>query len=70
MPSPSAIKQRLDRLLIEKGLAPTLEKAQALILAGQIEVNGQKADKPGTMLGHGVSVLVKGTACPLSAVVA
>ena len=38
---------RLDRLVQERGLAPTREKAQALILAGQILVNGQKVEKPG-----------------------
>jgi 23S rRNA (cytidine1920-2'-O)/16S rRNA (cytidine1409-2'-O)-methyltransferase len=38
---------RLDLLLVERGLAPSREKAQALIMAGQVLVNQQKADKPG-----------------------
>ena len=38
---------RLDKLVVERGLAPTREKAQALILAGQIQVNGQPAEKAG-----------------------
>jgi 23S rRNA (cytidine1920-2'-O)/16S rRNA (cytidine1409-2'-O)-methyltransferase len=38
---------RLDQLLVERGLAPSREKAQALILAGQVLLNGQRADKPG-----------------------
>lgn len=38
---------RLDKLVVARGLAPTREKAQALILAGQIEVNGQPATKAG-----------------------
>jgi len=58
------MKQRLDRLLLDQGLTPTLEKGRALILAGQVEVNGQKADKPGTMFDQGVGISVKGAACP------
>ncbi len=38
---------RLDKLVVERGLAATREKAQALILAGQIHVNGQPATKAG-----------------------
>lgn len=40
-------KQRLDVLVVERGLAESRDKAQALILAGQIVVNGQKNSKPG-----------------------
>lgn len=38
---------RVDRLLFDRGLAPSREKAQALVLAGQVLVNQQKVDKPG-----------------------
>ena len=38
---------RLDQLLVARGLAPSREKAQALILAGQVLLNGQRADKAG-----------------------
>jgi len=38
---------RLDKLVVERGLAASREKAQALILAGQIQVNGQAATKAG-----------------------
>ena len=41
------MKPRLDRLLVERGLAPTREKAQALIMAGEVLVDGRKAAKPG-----------------------
>jgi len=40
-------RHRLDLLVVERGLAGSREKAQALILAGQVLVNGQKADKAG-----------------------
>jgi len=41
------MKTRLDRLLVERGLAETREKAQALIMAGEVFVEGQRAAKPG-----------------------
>jgi 23S rRNA (cytidine1920-2'-O)/16S rRNA (cytidine1409-2'-O)-methyltransferase len=40
-------KLRLDQLLVERGLADSREKARALILAGQVQVDGQRSDKPG-----------------------
>jgi len=38
---------RIDQLLVSRGLVESREKAQALILAGYVLINGQKADKPG-----------------------
>lgn len=40
-------KQRLDVALVERGLVPSREKAQALVLAGEVFIGGQKASKPG-----------------------
>ena len=42
------LKTRLDILLVERGLAPSREKARACIMAGTVYVNGQKEDKAGT----------------------
>lgn len=41
------MKIRIDQLMVERGLAESREKAQALILAGEVLLDGQKADKPG-----------------------
>ena len=42
-------KKRLDVLLVDLGLAESREKAKAVIMAGQVYVDNQKADKPGTV---------------------
>lgn len=41
------MKVRIDKLLVERKLAPSREKAQALVLAGRVLVNGQKVEKAG-----------------------
>ncbi len=47
---PKIEKTRLDVLLVERGLAPSRERAQAMLLAGNVRVNGKPMDKPGTRL--------------------
>ena len=58
------IKKRLDVLLTEQGYADTRSKAQAIIMAGQVYVDGQKADKPGVSYEETVQLEVRGAACP------
>lgn len=52
------MKRRIDLLLIDRGLAPTRQKAQAMILAGQVLVNQQRADKPGQPVPEDAAVRV------------
>ena len=58
------IKKRLDVLLTEQGYADTRTKAQAIIMSGQVYVNGQKADKPGVSYEETVELEVRGVSCP------
>jgi 23S rRNA (cytidine1920-2'-O)/16S rRNA (cytidine1409-2'-O)-methyltransferase len=53
-------KTRLDVLLVERGLAPSRERAQALLLAGQVRVNGERMDKPGTKVPADAQVEIVG----------
>jgi 23S rRNA (cytidine1920-2'-O)/16S rRNA (cytidine1409-2'-O)-methyltransferase len=57
-------KQRLDRLLVELGLAPSREKAQALIMAGQVVVGDHAADKAGQQVAADVEIRIKGEVLP------
>jgi len=54
-------KERIDKLLVKKGLVPTREKAQALIMAGQVFVNGQKVSKAGEKFPEDAKIEVKAT---------
>lgn len=55
------MKKRLDVLLVERGGAPSREKARALIMAGNVYVNGQREDKAGTMFSEdGLRLEVRG----------
>ena len=58
------VKKRLDVLLTERMYADTRSKAQAIIMSGQVYVNGQKADKPGVSYEETVDIEVRGAVCP------
>ena len=58
------IKKRLDVLLVERLYADTRSKAQAIIMSGNVYVNGQKADKAGTSFEETVDIEVRGAVCP------
>ena len=62
-------KLRLDKLLVERGMVPSRERAQAMILAGRVLVNGQKLEKSGAsvdadadvrLLGHDLKYVSRG----------
>ena len=56
------MKERLDVLLVRQRLAASREKAKAVIMAGQVYVDGQKEDKAGTMFPAEASIEVRGAA--------
>ena len=58
------IKKRLDVLLVEQGYADSRAKAQAIIMSGQVYVDGQKADKPGMSFDETLPLEVRGATCP------
>ena len=58
------MKIRLDQLILLRGLAPTLEKAQALIAAGQVLVNDQPADQVGSLFAENSEIRLKGKTSP------
>jgi 23S rRNA (cytidine1920-2'-O)/16S rRNA (cytidine1409-2'-O)-methyltransferase len=55
-----SLKTRLDKLLVERGLTPSRERAQALILAGKVLVNQQKIDKAGATVDSDAAVRLLG----------
>jgi 23S rRNA (cytidine1920-2'-O)/16S rRNA (cytidine1409-2'-O)-methyltransferase len=54
------VKLRLDQLLVRRGLVESRERAQALIMAGQVDLDGRAAVKPGTMVSEHAAVTVTG----------
>jgi len=58
------IKKRLDILLEEKGLAKSCTQAQALILAGRVEIRGRTDLKPGSLIPETAPVIVLSNPCP------
>ncbi|OGP92395.1 MAG: hemolysin [Deltaproteobacteria bacterium RBG_16_47_11] len=53
-------KERLDKLLVEKGVVQSRERARALILAGRVAVEGQRVDKPGTQIAMEAQLQLRG----------
>ena len=58
------MKERLDVLLVKRNLAPSREKAKAVIMAGSVYVDGQKEDKAGSMFPETASITVRGHELP------
>ena len=58
-PSRSQNKQRLDTLLVERGLAESRERAKRLILAGEVVVSGSAQAKPGLLIPTETEIVVK-----------
>ncbi|MFA9375417.1 MAG: TlyA family RNA methyltransferase [Lachnotalea sp.] len=56
------MKERLDVLLFSRGLANSREKAKAIIMSGNVFINGNREDKAGSMFDDKVEILVKGHA--------
>jgi 23S rRNA (cytidine1920-2'-O)/16S rRNA (cytidine1409-2'-O)-methyltransferase len=59
---PKSEKKRLDVLVVERGLADSREKAQAMILAGEVRVNGARGDKAGAQVSIDAQLEISGNA--------
>ncbi|MBA3542139.1 MAG: TlyA family RNA methyltransferase [Deltaproteobacteria bacterium] len=57
-------RERLDKLLVDRGLAATRERATALVMSGAVSVAGQPAAKPGTLVDIDVEITLKAEAHP------
>jgi 23S rRNA (cytidine1920-2'-O)/16S rRNA (cytidine1409-2'-O)-methyltransferase len=55
---------RIDKLLVERGLVPSRERAQALVLAGAVYCGTEPVRKPGTLLPEDADLELRGTDCP------
>ena len=58
--NPISMKERLDILLVNKNLVSSRQKAKAIIMAGNVLVNGQKETKAGTLFDENVDIQIKG----------
>ena len=56
--TPKSARKRLDALLVERGLADSLPKARAMILAGEVRVEGERVDKAGTSLAQSAQLTI------------
>jgi 23S rRNA (cytidine1920-2'-O)/16S rRNA (cytidine1409-2'-O)-methyltransferase len=55
-------KERIDKLMVERGLVESRARAQAMVLAGQVLVGDQRIDKPGQMVPTDAQIRIKGEA--------
>lgn len=62
--NPTSARQRLDQRLLEEKLVESRERARGLILAGQVRVDGQRVDKPGTLVPSAAAVTIVGPKHP------
>jgi 23S rRNA (cytidine1920-2'-O)/16S rRNA (cytidine1409-2'-O)-methyltransferase len=60
----SPVKLRLDKLIVERGLVPSRERAQALILAGRVLVDDQKIEKAGASVADDAPIRILGDDLP------
>ncbi|MDO4473469.1 MAG: TlyA family RNA methyltransferase [Eubacteriales bacterium] len=58
------MKERLDVLLVKRNLAESREKAKAIIMSGNVFVEGQREDKAGTTFSDEVNIEIKGNTLP------
>ncbi len=58
------MKERLDILLVKKGIYSSRERAKASIMAGIVYVDGQKSDKAGNMVDESAEIFIKENLCP------
>jgi 23S rRNA (cytidine1920-2'-O)/16S rRNA (cytidine1409-2'-O)-methyltransferase len=61
---PETAKERLDVALVARGMAASRERARALILAGEVEVAGRRADKAGTLVAPDEPIVLRGADHP------
>jgi 23S rRNA (cytidine1920-2'-O)/16S rRNA (cytidine1409-2'-O)-methyltransferase len=57
---PKPEKKRLDLLVVDRGLAESRQKAQAMILAGEVRVDGNRSDKAGTLVASSARIEISG----------
>jgi 23S rRNA (cytidine1920-2'-O)/16S rRNA (cytidine1409-2'-O)-methyltransferase len=57
-------RQRIDKLVVERQLAPTRQRAQALLMAGQVLVNDTAVTKAGTMVSEDADIRIRGEQNP------
>ena len=58
------LKERLDVILVNRGISPSREKAKAAIMAGLVFVKGQREDKAGTLIDITADIMLKENPCP------